>query len=49
MGRNARIFMCFSFAFINFFLLKGVGIHALGAVFLILGIAQLVSKPRASS
>ena len=49
MGRNARIFMFFSFAFINFFFFKGVGIHALGVVFLILGIVQLVTKPKASS
>ncbi|MGZ2412009.1 hypothetical protein ACUXST_001430 [Sphingomonas sp. F9_3S_D5_B_2] len=49
MNRNARIFMFFSFAFINFFLLRGIGIHALGLVFLILGIQQVVTKPKASS
>lgn len=48
MNRNARIFMFFSFAFINFFLFKGVGIHALGVVFLILGIQQLATKPKVS-
>ena len=48
MNRNARIFMYFSFALINFFLFKGVGMHALGLVFLVLGIQQLVAKPKAS-
>jgi hypothetical protein len=48
MNRNARIFMYFSFAFINFFLFRGIGIHALGLVFLILGMQQLVAKPRVS-
>ena len=48
MTRNARLFMYFSFAFINFFLLKGIGIHVLGLVFLILGIHQLVAKPKTS-
>lgn len=48
MNRNARIFMYFSFAFINFFLFRGVGIKALGLVFLILGIQQLVAKPKVS-
>jgi hypothetical protein len=47
MSRKARIFMFLSFAFINFFLFKGVGIHALGLVFLIPGIQQLVVKPKA--
>jgi hypothetical protein len=48
MSRNARIFMYFSFALINFFLFKGVGIHALGVVFLILGVHQLVTRPKVS-
>ena len=48
MNRNARIFMFFSFAFINFFLLRGIGIKALGLVFLILGIHQLMAKPKTS-
>ena len=48
MNRSARIFMFFSFAFINFFLLRGIGIKALGVVFLILGIQQLVAKPKMS-
>ena len=48
MNRNARIFMFFSFAFINFFLMSGVGIKALGLVFLVLGIQQLVAKPKVS-
>jgi len=46
MTRGARIFMYFSFAFINFAFFKGIGIHALGVVFLILGIYQLVAKPK---
>jgi hypothetical protein len=48
MSRNARIFMFFSFAFINFFLFGGVGMRALGVVFLILGVHQLLAKPKAS-
>jgi hypothetical protein len=48
MSRNARIFMYFSFAFINFFFFTGIGIKALGLVFLILGIHQLVAKPKLS-
>jgi hypothetical protein len=48
MNRKARIFMYFSFALINFFLFRGVGLHALGLVFLILGIQQLVVKPKTS-
>jgi hypothetical protein len=48
MNRNARIFMFFSFAFINFFLFKGAGMHALGLVFLVLGVQQLVAKPKVS-
>lgn len=46
MTRGARIFMYFSFAFINFFLLKGMPIKVLGLVFLILGIHQLVTRPQ---
>ena len=48
MNRNARIFMYFSFAFINFVFFRGVGIHAVGLVFLILGIWQFVAKPKTS-
>jgi hypothetical protein len=48
MNRNARIFMYFSFAVINFFFFRGMGMHALGLVFLVLGIQQLVAKPKAS-
>lgn len=48
MDRSARMFMFFSFAFINFVLMPGIGIKALGLVFLVLGIQQLVAKPNAS-
>lgn len=48
MNRGARIFMYFSFAFINFFLFGGAGMKALGLVFLILGIQQLIAKPKTS-
>lgn len=48
MNRKARMFMFFSFAFINFFLFKGVGMHALGLVFLVLGILQIMAKPKVS-
>ncbi len=46
MSRKSRIFMFFSFAFINFFLFHGIGIHALGLVFLVLGVQQIVAKPK---
>lgn len=48
MTRNMRIFMYFSFAFIDFFFFRGAGIHAVGLVFLILGIVQLAAKPKAA-
>ncbi len=48
MDRKARIFMFLSFALINFFLFPGVGMKALGVVFLILAIIQLVTKPKVS-
>ncbi len=48
MNRNARVFMFFSFAFINFFLFGGVGMKALGIVFLVLGIHQLIAKPKSA-
>ena len=48
MSRKSRIFMYFSFAFINFFLFSGIGIKALGLVFLVLGCQQLLSKPKVS-
>jgi hypothetical protein len=46
MNPGARIFMYFSFAFINFVFFRGMGIHALGVVFLLIGIYQLVAKPK---
>ena len=46
MNRSARIFMFFSFAFINFFMFQSPGLRAMGVVFLILGIQQLVAKPK---
>lgn len=46
MNRGARIFMYFSFALIDFVFFRGVGIHALGLVFLVLGIWQLAAKPK---
>jgi hypothetical protein len=46
MNRSARIFMYFSFAFINFAFFRGIGMHALGLVFLVLGIQQFVAKPK---
>ncbi|MFL6774941.1 MAG: hypothetical protein ACJ8FN_00965, partial [Sphingomicrobium sp.] len=48
MNRGARIFMYFSFAFINFFMFQSPGLKALGVVFVILGIQQLVAKPKVS-
>jgi hypothetical protein len=46
MDRKSRIFMYFSFAFINFVFFRGVGMHVLGLVFLILGVWQLMTKPK---
>ena len=46
MTRNARIFMYFSFAVINFTMFHSAGLKALGLVFLVLGIHQLVTKPK---
>jgi hypothetical protein len=48
MTANARIFMFFSFALINLFLLNGLAIKALGVVFLILGIQAVMAKPKTS-
>lgn len=48
MNRGARIFMYFSFAFINFFMFQSPGLKALGVVFVILGIQQLIAKPKVS-
>jgi len=46
MDRKSRIFMFFSFAFINLLLFKSMGMHALGLVFLVLGVWQLMAKPK---
>jgi hypothetical protein len=48
MNWNYRVFMYLSFAFINFFLFSGVGMRALGLVFLILGVRELFAKPKVS-
>ena len=48
MGKTARAFMFFSFALIDFFLFPGIGMKAMGAVFIILGISTLASKPKLS-
>ena len=48
MDRKARIFMYFSFAFINFFFFRNPGLYALGVVFLVLGVMQLLAKPKAT-
>jgi hypothetical protein len=48
MTRKSNAFMFLSFALINFFLFPGIGMKALGVVFLILGIVQLVTKPKVS-
>lgn len=47
MDRRVRAIMFLAFAFINFFLFRGIGIHALGFVFLVMGIYLLVTKPKA--
>ena len=46
MNRGARIFMFFSFAFIDFFMFQSPGLRAMGVVFVVLGIQQLVAKPK---
>jgi hypothetical protein len=48
MNRGARIFMYFSFAFIDFFMFQSPGLKAMGLVFIILGVHQLVAKPKTS-
>ncbi len=46
MDRRARAFMYFAFAFINFVFFHHPGLYALGAVFLVMGILQLVALKR---
>jgi len=48
MNSNARIFMFFSFAFINFFMFQSPGLKAMGVVFIILGVQQLVAKRKSA-
>ena len=45
MGKTSRVFMFFSFALIDFLFFPGIGMKALGGVFLILGITTLIKKP----
>jgi hypothetical protein len=47
MDRKARAILFFAFAFIDFFLFSGVGLHVLGLVFLVYGIYLLATRPRA--
>ena len=46
MDRKARALMFFGFAFIDFFLFSGTGMHALGLLFLLFGVYLLVTKPK---
>ena len=46
MDRKARAFMFLGFAFIDFFLFRGTGMHALGLLFLIFAVYLLVTKPK---
>ena len=46
MDRKARAFLFFGFAFIDFFLFRGTGIHALGVLFLLFAIYLLLTKPK---
>jgi hypothetical protein len=46
MDRRARAFMFLGFAFIDFLLFKGAGMHALGALFLIFAVYLLATKPK---
>ena len=46
MDRRARAFMFFASAFINFFFFHHPGLYALGVVFLVMGILQLVALKR---
>lgn len=47
--RKARAFLFLGFAFIDFFLFKGVGIRALGLFFLIYSIYLFTTKPKLNS
>ena len=46
LDRKARAFLFLGFAFIDFFLFKGAGAHALGLLFLGFAIYLLVTKPK---
>ncbi len=46
MDRKARAFMFLGFAFIDFFLFKGVGLHVLGLLFLVFAVYLLATKAR---
>lgn len=46
MDRKARAFLFFGFAFIDFFLFRGAGMHALGLLFLIFAVYLLVTSPK---
>jgi hypothetical protein len=47
--RKARGFLFLGFAFIDFFLFKGTGMHALGLLFLLFAIYLLATKPKLTS
>ena len=49
MDRKARGFLFLGFAFIDFFLFKGAGMHALGVLFLIFAVYLLATKPKLTS
>ena len=49
MDRKARALLFLGFAFIDFFLFRGAGMHALGALFLMFAIYLLVTKPKLNS
>ena len=46
MDRKARALLFFGFAFIDFFLFSGTGMHALGLLFLLFAVYLLVTKPK---
>ena len=49
MDRKARALMFLGFAFIDFFMFRSPGLHALGLLFLVFAIYLLVTKPKLKS
>jgi len=46
MDRKARAILFLGFAFIDFFIFKGPGMHALGLLFLVYSVYLFATKPK---